>query len=143
MKICIFCSANQQLDPDFFAMTEELGRWLATEGHTLVYGGVNSGLMECVARAVKQAGGRTVGVIPKIVEKGGRISDYVDVEIMCDNLSDRKQLMEGDTRGQICAQLSAEDYDGRQEVTRRGVIARVITSIVFSLEVISITPNRN
>ena len=94
MKICIFCSANQQLDPDFFGMTEELGRWLATEGHTLVYGGVNSGLMECVARAVKQAGGRTVGVIPKIVEKGGRISDYVDVEIMCDNLSDRKQLME-------------------------------------------------
>ena len=94
MKICIFCSANQQLDPDFFGMTEELGRWLAKEGHTLVYGGVNSGLMECVARAVKQAGGRTVGVIPKIVEKGGRISDYVDVEIMCDNLSDRKQLME-------------------------------------------------
>ena len=94
LKICIFCSANQQLDPDFFGMTEELGRWLAKEGHTLVYGGVNSGLMECVARAVKQAGGRTVGVIPKIVEKGGRISDYVDVEIMCDNLSDRKQLME-------------------------------------------------
>ncbi len=94
MKICIFCSANQQLDPDFFGMSEELGRWLAKEGHTLVYGGVNSGLMECVARAVKQAGGRTVGVIPKIVEKGGRISDYVDVEIMCDNLSDRKQLME-------------------------------------------------
>ena len=144
MRICVFCSANQQLDPDFFAMTEELGRWLATAGHTLVYGGVNSGLMECVARAVKQAGGRTVAIIPQIVEKGGRISDYVDVEVMCDNLSDRKQLMEGDTRGQtLCAQLSAEDYDGRQEVTRRGVIARVITSIVFSLEVISITPNRN
>ena len=93
MKICVFCSANGQLDPDFFTMTEELGRWLATEGHTLVYGGVNSGLMECVARAVKQAGGRTVGVIPQIVEKGGRISDYVDVEVLCDTLSDRKQLM--------------------------------------------------
>ena len=93
MKIGIFCSANEQLDPDFFTMTEELGRWLATEGHTLVYGGVNSGLMECVARAVKQAGGRTVGVLPQIVVKSGRISDYVDVEVMCDNLSDRKQLM--------------------------------------------------
>ena len=93
MKIGIFCSANGQLDPDFFTMTEELGRWLATEGHTLVYGGVNSGLMECVARAVKQAGGRTVGVLPQIVVKSGRISDYVDVEVMCDNLSDRKQLM--------------------------------------------------
>ena len=93
MKICIFCSANGQLDPDFFTMTEELGRWLATEGHTLVYGGVNSGLMECVARAVKQAGGRTVGVLPQIVVKNGRLSDYVDTEVLCDNLSDRKQLM--------------------------------------------------
>jgi len=93
MKICVFCSANQQLDPDFFTMTQKLGQWLATEGHTLVYGGVNSGLMECVAKAVKQAGGQTVGVIPRIVEKNGRISDCVDVEVLCDNLSDRKQLM--------------------------------------------------
>ena len=93
MKICVFCSANGQLDPDFFTMTEELGRWLATEGHTLVYGGVNSGLMECVARAVQQAGGRTVGVLPQIVVKSGRLSDYVDTEVLCDNLSDRKQLM--------------------------------------------------
>ena len=93
MKICIFCSANRQLDPDFFTMTEELGRWLATEGHTLVYGGVNSGLMECVARAVHEVGGRTVGVLPQIVVKSGRLSDYVDTEVLCDNLSDRKQLM--------------------------------------------------
>ena len=93
MKICIFCSANQQLDPDFFALTEELGQWLAKEGHTLVYGGVNCGLMECVAKAVHEAGGRTIGVIPQIVEKNGRISDHVEVEIPCDNLSDRKQLM--------------------------------------------------
>ena len=94
MKIGIFCSANEQLDPDFFTMTEELGRWLATEGHTLVYGGVNSGLMECVARAVHEVGGRTVGVLPQIVVKSGRLSDYVDTEVLCDNLSDRKQMME-------------------------------------------------
>ena len=93
MKICIFCSANQQIDPEFFTMTEELGRWAAEKGHTIVYGGVNCGLMECVARAVKTAGGRTVGVVPQIVEKNGRTSDYVDVSVLCDNLSDRKQLM--------------------------------------------------
>lgn len=94
MKICIFCSANQQIDSDFFALTEELGRWIASEGHSLVYGGVNQGLMECVAKAVHEAGGQTIGVIPQIVEKSGRISQYVDVEMLCDNLSDRKQLME-------------------------------------------------
>lgn len=93
MKICVFCSANQHLDPAFFVATEELGRWLAQQGHTLVYGGVNQGLMECVAKAAHEAGGQTIGVIPQIVEKSGRISQYVDVEMLCDNLSDRKQLM--------------------------------------------------
>ena len=74
-------------------MTEELGLWLGKEGHTLVYGGVNCGLMECVARAVKEGGGMTVGVVPQIVEKSGQRSDCVDVAVLCDNLSDRKQLM--------------------------------------------------
>ena len=77
----------------FFTLTEELGRWAAAKGHTIVYGGVNCGLMECVAKAAHEAGGRTIGVIPQIIEKNGRISQYVDVEVLCDNLSDRKQLM--------------------------------------------------
>ena len=93
MKICVFCSANKQIDPEFFRMTEELGTWAAENGHTIVYGGVNQGLMECIGKATKEAGGHTIGVVPMIVEKTGRISDYVDVEIPCDNLTDRKQLM--------------------------------------------------
>ena len=93
MKICVFCSANQQIDPEFFTMTEELGTWAAKNGHSIVYGGANQGLMECLGKATKEAGGRTIGMIPKIVEKSGRMSDYVDIEIPCDNLTDRKQLM--------------------------------------------------
>jgi len=93
MKICVFCSANTQIDSDFFVLTKELGRWAAEQGHTIVYGGVNCGLMECVAKATKESGGHTIGVVPMIVERTGRTSDHVDVEIPCDNLSDRKQLM--------------------------------------------------
>ena len=74
-------------------MTEELGTWAAKNGHSIVYGGVNQGLMECLGKATKEAGGRTIGMIPMIVEKSGRMSDYVDIEIPCDNLTDRKQLM--------------------------------------------------
>lgn len=94
MKLCVFCSANQQIDPDFFEMTKELGRWAAENGHSIVFGGVNCGLMECLAKATKEAGGRTIGIIPTIVERRGGTSNYVDVEIPCDNLHDRKQLME-------------------------------------------------
>lgn len=93
MKIAVFCSANDHIDAEYFKLTEQLGQWMAENGHQLVFGGCNMGLMECIGKAVHRAGGRTIGVVPSIVEQHGRVSDYVDVEIPCDNLSDRKQLM--------------------------------------------------
>ena len=93
MNIGIFCSANHDIDRDFFTLTRELGEWAAHEGHTIVYGGCNMGLMECVAKAAFEAGGQTVGVVPQMVEKHGKASDYSVVTIHCDNLSDRKDLM--------------------------------------------------
>lgn len=93
MKIGIFCSANADIDPDFFTATEKLGRWMGRQGHTLVYGGCNLGLMECVGQAVRAGGGRTIGVVPRIIESQGKMSDQVQVCIPCDNLSDRKDLI--------------------------------------------------
>ena len=93
MNICIFCSANSNIPTEYFERTSELGTWMGANRHTLVFGGCNLGLMECVAKAVHNAKGMTVGVVPTIVEKGGKVSDYVDVKILCDNLSDRKDLM--------------------------------------------------
>ena len=93
MRIGIFCSANNLIDPTFFLLTEELGRWAARNGHIIVFGGVNQGLMECVAKAVKESGGETVGVVPSIVEETGRTSQYNDRVLTCNNLNERKQLM--------------------------------------------------
>ena len=93
MTIAIFCSANNNIDTEYFKLTEELGKRLAKDGHSIVFGGCNMGLMECVAKAVHGAGGRTIGVIPSMIEKDGQVSNYVDVDIPCDNLSDRKEIM--------------------------------------------------
>lgn len=93
MKIAVFCSANEHIDPDFFSLTEEFGKWMAQNHHDLIFGGTNQGLMNCIAKAVHQEGGRVIGVVPSLVEKGGRMSDYIDVHYPTDNLSDRKDLM--------------------------------------------------
>ena len=42
---------------------EEVGRLLAGRGATVVCGGLN-GVMEAVSRGARQAGGRTIGVLP-------------------------------------------------------------------------------
>ena len=46
MKICVFCSANEKIDPDFFRETEALGTWAAKNGHSIVFGGHDSFLRE-------------------------------------------------------------------------------------------------
>ena len=93
MNIAVFCSANSNIDALYFERTRELGQWMAEERYQLVVGGANLGLMECIAEAVHTHGGMAVGVVPTILEKGGKVSDYIDVKILCDNLSDRKDII--------------------------------------------------
>ena len=93
MKICVFCSANAGLDPDFYAAARELGRRIGAAGHALVFGGTDMGLMQAVAEATREAGGRVIGVVPERVEERGHTSRLMDVHIPCADLTDRKELM--------------------------------------------------
>ncbi|MBP3251946.1 MAG: TIGR00730 family Rossman fold protein [Prevotella sp.] len=93
MKICIFCSANEHIAAGFFEKTEQLGRWCAANGHDVVFGGHNAGLMRTVSRACKDAGGRVIGIVPRKIEQMGRLTPFLDVHIPCEDLTDRKQLM--------------------------------------------------
>ncbi len=93
MKLCIFCSANQNIDPDFFEMTRELGEWAAKNGHSIVFGGHDAGLMHAVSQAAHDAGGQVIGVVPRKIMEMGRLSPYLDVHIPTENLTDRKDLM--------------------------------------------------
>jgi uncharacterized protein (TIGR00730 family) len=69
-SICVFCGSRPGNDPAFEAGARRLGRTLAEEGITLVYGGGHVGLMGVVADAVLDAGGEVTGVIPKaLVER--------------------------------------------------------------------------
>lgn len=93
LRIGVFCSANNNIDPDFFALTEELGRWMGENGHTLVYGGCDMGLMRCIGHAVKNAGGMVIGVVPDKVEEKGTRATCLDVDIPVTDLSQRKDIM--------------------------------------------------
>ena len=93
MKLCVFCSANQQIDPDFFTMAEKLGVWAAKNGHSIVFGGHDAGLMHAVSKAAKEAGGQVIGVVPRHIEEMGRLSPYLDIHIPPENMTDRKDLM--------------------------------------------------
>ena len=46
MKICVFGASSDELDPAFFELGEALGRAMAARGHTLVFGGGLSMVLE-------------------------------------------------------------------------------------------------
>ena len=71
-KIGIFCSASGSIDPIYFDAAHQIGEWMGKNGKTLIYGGANLGLMECVAKAVKENGGYVIGVVPSKLEENGK-----------------------------------------------------------------------
>lgn len=92
-KIGIFCSACDNIDKMYFDSARHIGEWMGQTGKTLIYGGSNLGLMECVARAVKENGGTVVGVVPTKLEERGGVSTLLDEVIHTRNLSERKDVM--------------------------------------------------
>lgn len=68
-NIVVYCGSNLGENPAFFAAAQALGRTLAANKHTLVYGGGNIGLMGTVADAVLAHGGKVIGVIPTFLKQ--------------------------------------------------------------------------
>ena len=92
-KIGIFCSASNSIDTLYFEKAKELGTWMGKQGKTLIYGGANLGLMDCVALSAKENGGTVIGVVPSKLEESGRVSPIPDEIIKTGNLSERKDVM--------------------------------------------------
>ena len=92
--LCVYCASSDRLDPKYYTVAAELGREMVTRGWGLVYGGGKTGMMGAVARAVKQAGGRVVGVIPEFMKVRELAYDEADELVTVITMRERKLLME-------------------------------------------------
>jgi len=96
-RIGIFCSSSNRMDPIYYKEAEKFGTWMGTNKKTLVYGGANCGLMETLAKAVHENGGTVYGIVPRILVERNRVSDYIDINFRCEDLTDRKQFLESES----------------------------------------------
>ena len=65
--VCVFCGSSPGSDPTYSEAAKATGVALVCRGLQLVYGGGKVGLMGALADAVLSAGGRVVGVIPRVL----------------------------------------------------------------------------
>lgn len=90
MNICIFCSASdvdERFQVDAVAMAEGIAR----AGHTLVWGGSDTGLMKVCADAAQARGGKIVGVSMEPLRAKAR--QGADEMIIAPALAERKALL--------------------------------------------------
>src|SRR5512134_3823260 len=92
--ICVYCSSSEALDPSYFQAANELGAQMAQQNCALVYGGGRIGLMGALARAVRDHGGKIIGVIPQSLKEKELAYEACDELIITKDLRDRKAIME-------------------------------------------------
>ena len=61
MNITVYLGSNEGKTPGLKSAVRELGTWIGSAGHTLVYGGSKRGLMGELAESVLSAGGKVIG----------------------------------------------------------------------------------
>ena len=89
--VTCYCSSCT-VDRPYHDAAGELGLAIGSRGWTLVYGGNHCGLMGDLADAVRQTGGRVVGVSPPLF---GDVDDKLaDEFVIADDMRHRKAEME-------------------------------------------------
>ena len=67
MRVCVYCASSAETDPVYRDEARKLGRALAENGCTVVYGGGAIGSMGALADGALEAGGQVVGIIPRFM----------------------------------------------------------------------------
>ncbi|HTU00756.1 MAG TPA: TIGR00730 family Rossman fold protein [Candidatus Sulfotelmatobacter sp.] len=92
--LCVYCGSSKNLESRYYSAAEAVGRSMVVKGWGLVYGGGNVGMMGSLARAVKDAGGLVVGVIPEFMKDRELAYHQADELITVESMRERKRVME-------------------------------------------------
>jgi uncharacterized protein (TIGR00730 family) len=90
MKICVFLS-GADLDERYTRPAREFAELIGKGGHTLVWGGSDTGLMKVVADGVRETGGRLVGISVSFLREWARKD--ADEMVIAEDLAQRKSLL--------------------------------------------------
>jgi uncharacterized protein (TIGR00730 family) len=93
MNVCVFCGSATGHDPAFSQAAKELGNLIGANGHTLIYGGGNIGLMGIIADEVLASKGKVIGVIPTFLFKREVAHTGITELLVVDTMHERKKIM--------------------------------------------------
>lgn len=92
LRVATYCSAREGLPEAWVHAARSLGKWIGEHGATLVYGGVDAGLMHHVAMEAKAFGAEVVGVFPARLRD--RVCPANDLKLTTGSLDERKRVID-------------------------------------------------
>jgi uncharacterized protein (TIGR00730 family) len=92
-SVCVYCASSRQCDRAYHEAAAELGRELARNNVTIVYGGGLVGSMGALANAALAQGGKVIGILPQFMHEleWGHTS-LTELRVVND-IHERKRLM--------------------------------------------------
>jgi uncharacterized protein (TIGR00730 family) len=92
-KVCVYCGSSRQCDAAYLKAAEQLGRVLARNNFTVVYGGGSDGSMKSLADGVLAEGGRAVGIIPEFMVELEWVDPRLAETVVVNDMHERKKRM--------------------------------------------------
>ncbi len=92
-SLCIFCGARDGLNEIYRQEAKLLGKQMAENEISLIYGGGNVGMMGAIADSVIRYGGYVIGVIPKSLVDLELAHPDAHEMIVVENMHKRKERM--------------------------------------------------
>lgn len=93
-RVCVYCASAEGIAADHLALARAVGTAIAARGWELVSGGGRVSMMGAVARAARDGGARTVGVIPRSMVEREWADHDADELLVVDTMRERKAQME-------------------------------------------------
>ena len=93
MKITVFCGANNGRNEAYKENAIELGKWIADNNHSLVYGGGKVGLMGIIADTVLENNSEVIGIMPQFLVDREISHTGITEFIIVDDMSVRKEKL--------------------------------------------------
>ncbi len=92
-SLAVFCGSKSGKNPLYTQHANELGKLLAENNITLIYGGGNVGIMATLADTVMTHGGKVTGIIPKLLLDWERQHEKITELIVTEDMHDRKKII--------------------------------------------------
>ena len=130
-SVCVFCGSSPGFDPVYRDAASALGRLLAAEHITLIYGGASVGLMGAVADATLAGGGRVVGVLPEFLRRKELAHPRLTDLHVVDSMHERKARMAELAAGFIVMPGGFGTFDEAFEILTWNQLGLVTKPLVF------------